>query len=1720
MRPKLSFSKMSQDLKERHDDLTPPPLARNEDEPEEEHFPKPMLDQPSIEKLHQQRQKCELKRLLKHTHPELKMLDEAVDDELAEVLGSQPGMTGGDKGYEGEVFSRRLLFENCALNTKESDYSSKMNMTDGLVHEGDVSKKSALFERHAESPCQERGKEMVHGDKSLGPIPDLYGGTEEEMVRIDVQASRRIFESQSVKTQKPQPEDRFIGKASKFRADNGPVKTQKHDLESSGTDAFFSSDEAFEDDLAGLSDSGRSAEMIATSADIFRNNPFISANVEKENSHLNKSKPQIPAADPSGTFEDHVKTNVKNRAHLFESMPFDQIRHQNKDDIETMVENIRETLNTLHGVKAISSDGLIIEVSETMMAKKAKFTLLQSGPEIDYDEVAEGGAQNFIVHLLPRSNLKPQITYLKEDREGNMDATVVAVPLHQHHFTSGQESEFKTANVAQVVEDILHQDNSLRRGVILQKDADNCAEVIVYSLYNYFDEKDIKRYTALEYDQPEREEIQIRKTETQTELRKGIVESTINCLLETPQDQSCSASLRPEITVKGNVKLFMSCIEKGDLDYLKSLQAEAETQQEPELPVDQTKDEQSTQFGNEEQDNQAQESLQEWVPVDVKRLRSMFSADQKENNSKQVIRENYAQTSSISHAHRGGSTFLGKSQSSAGYNDTTMYIQHPGHFDFDTVHQAEMVQVVNNIDEITNLQTAINNLQQVTMEAKTLHHASQNKEELPVPELLAEPMFSEVTDKENKNQKHKVCPVNSDQAEPETVVDSQEAQQEPSEQEEVIFEGKFQKALESLEKFNINVTRGDFKTAMVYTMSSRPQKEEEKKSFQGPGAAEFCPVLDDGKNLICSNQEDMASSKNVIDGPEQKREPREEDEVNFQRQFQEALDSLEKSNVNVTRGDFKTAMIYKTSSRDHFVQNLSSMTDSRSTQNFGTSAETLQQKREPEEEVNFQGKFQEALESLQKSHVNVSKGDFKTAMIYKGSSSLHREEEASFLESSTGVQKEPENVVQGPQHKCEQEKDEVYFQGKLQEALDSLGKCDINVTRGDFKTAMIYQNSSRLQNVEKEFAQKLNVEGTESRPSDNKPMQPIVDQQEFVEVPHQQREQDENEVVFHGKLQEAIDSLEKSNINVTRGDFKTAMIYNNSSRHNKTSAQTSVGEELSTVKMTPEEVTEPKGELQNQRGTLKKPATDEIKPSKPVIPPKPEHLKAKHGKNQSDATQKPNLRNVSYPVNMIQPEAEIVNQDSHGTINNQRDEINITAEVRISEEGSINDGPGETSDTHIDFREACQKFGGKTAVRNAPVKPKRVKIAQPEIVITKDDEVEQATAGPPLGGADTRGQTANKVEMREKRGRRETEDERRQRLSVHMDEIMRGNMTTAMEIIDNIRKQEELQNILSRVEEIEKDTSEADVSSMRSVFEEAPDWIVDSENHKERTATVENRKEKPLVMDEPQSKSSMAHIFGDLERASEEIMNLKEQTLARLMDIEESIKKALFSVSTLKSESDIAGLSCLFKESLGTIQGPPNYGNISKISIGSSKTQQAQESPITKANTAEKTAMSKRRRPSPPSSPAFISIQSAVRKQDKADAAPAECTLCPTCQKSPKLQEKFRTTKILTCNSPAQTRKGGQKQPNDDPLQPKRELSVLEVQTDPDGKSVIGTKMVTENFEHTDTLGNKFYLSKSSTVVTTQPQNTPSFAGHAFVSPAATYQVTYPEVRLPVNHKP
>lgn len=1312
-RTSFCSSKMAEDPQQTAEDGHPPVSGRQQPRNCSDSPFQPAMAQVVKGNLHQQRQKCELRRLLKHTHPELKRLDDVLDEELAEVLSSDTGGAAEESGYEGEVLSRRLLFENHA--TTDVSFAPRLPV--------------GRNENRQPAKCETQEESVKH--------------TEGEDGIIDVQATRKIFEGQSV-SELPLFENQR-GNAQKSKQESktgnlrnrndetlhlsGPLRPQSPDYEICGTDGSPSEDEP------SLRNQD-TEEKLKTSAALFNNNPFIAANIEKESTSHN-------ATGDSGEHGDCLTANVKKRAYLFESLPFDKIKHQNKDEAEVMVENIRYTLERLHHANVVHSDGSIIEVSETMIAKKAKFTLKDGRPMIKYDEVAEGGAQNFILQLVPRAHLKPRITYLKEDKKGSIEATIVNVGFHQ-------ETECKTAQLVQVVEDILHQDNSLRKGVIIQQDVEAWAEVIVYALYKYFDEDDVKSY----HPPQAREHKELQLESGAQELRNGEENA--------PKDQT-TAYIQPEITAKGNVKLFKTCIEKGDLEYLKAFHAESAMVESINNVVTQ-----GLELHPAQMDNQA--DMSEWVPVDVKKLKNLFSGDQSPNQPKEEEGQTRGQRSAgmltgqnMNRTSICGSGMISKQKikenSTATPSQTSTHLQTK---DNHVIHTAELVEVLADCDEISNLQLAINSLQQATNEAKTL--------------------------------------------------------------------------------------------------------QEKPKSH---------------------------------------------------------------------------------------VQEITRQTSD--------------------------------VEKLKLAHKNTE----------------------DYLRVTN-------NKTHAP-------------------------SCD-----------------------------RMGPEGHSGCASTSKTAAAAAEQ--------------EDEEVFEGKLQAALESLERSNINVTRGDFKAAMIYRNSPKSPQKAVDCST--QAPTKQIRPH--SNPKCDQgQHRKDTLRQGSAEKGRSAgpKPAIPPKPGHLKVKQDVQSTNK----GLVNELNSVANVEPGSAILQTNQHsegerhqvkGSIVSTEEEIengrqNLMVGEKKSQDSSVEESMTEVNKPAVRFHEESQKMEQKS-VKNPPKKPKRVKIAQL-------DQKSQSVSYPNIS-TDAEGQDTNetsvtqesKVKMREKKGRSETEAERRQRLSVHMDEIVKGNITAAMEIFDNLRKQEELESLLSCVEEVEKATSGVDVRSLRGIFENVPDWVVSSNRKKSNKIKEEKKQERtPLTTDSAGTKPCMEHVFGNLERASEEILNLKEQTLARLVDIEVAIKKALYSVSTLKSEADIAGLSSLLKESMGTDQSSPSSANISKISIGSCRakpvltweTPAEERGPLQGIQPASSGI---KHRASPSSSPAFVSIQSAARQVDQSQVLPPEAKICPTCQQSPKTEDKYLTTAILMCNG---ERRGQEESCHN----PKREVSVLEVQTDHEGNTITVT-------ERMDPFGNRVYSSSSSII--------------------------------------
>ncbi|XP_030017303.1 xin actin-binding repeat-containing protein 1 [Sphaeramia orbicularis] len=667
---------------------------------------------------------------------------------------------------------------------------------------------------------------------------------------------------------------------------------------------------------------------------------------------------------------------------------------------------------------------------------------------------------------------------------------------------------------------------------------------------------------------------------------------------------------------------------------------------------------------------------------------------------------------------------------------------------------------------------------------------------------------------------------------------------------------------------------------------------------------------------------------------------------------------------------------------------------------------------------------------------------------------------------------------------------EDIVRGNVQLALQSLEKSSVNVSKGDFKAAMIYRNSGRACSGRSKTVHKQCV---------------------VMSVPPS-------------------DTNLSPSISVTRDEHPSI------TTQNSTPVQNGNSKSSGSERVIPPPLPQNTSEKQDERPTLppkpqwtKSVVVEEQKipvSSSEVIPPNVKQRESVHMSFTDTSLQtthsKSSEAHETHNQQYCQEAVKDLNQTSQclETLSKNQDcrtnntgniskkvmvlntaevemERNVIQKINAAEEIQMcmkNYAEESKHEMNMSLQAALQNFerkGNETLNKRGPSLSKKVKVTNEPVSQTplrqkshsspanKQNKTDAQTSetNNPVDVCSTQQNnltekqenTEGKVVLREKKGK-ETEAERRQRLSVHKEEIMKGNVKAAMEIFENLRKREELKGILSQVEEIEGESSSAGDSSLKTLYKDVPDWVVTQSRNAKQSKTEEKKVEVESQDDDLESISSVETAFEDLEKASKDIIHLKQETLAKLLDIEEAIKKALYSVSNLKSEADIAGLSGLFDESLKSEQSFQPGNNIRKISIGSSKTKAGQTKQKTDMKTTadSKQAHSKPliRQSSSQSSPSFISIHSAARKPAE---KPSMSTFKPKTEgDSQCCHESTETSK--TPQSPTQ-----------------RKVSVLEVKTVPEKPAgIFGKKMVSETYEETDGFGNVFVSSVTSTVVTKQ----------------------------------
>ncbi|XP_054673404.1 xin actin-binding repeat-containing protein 1 isoform X2 [Grus americana] len=1684
-----------------------------------------------------------------------------------------------DTMSKANVKSCTMLFESqplYAIQDKEGGYHEVTSVQKEEIMKGDMKGARWLFETKPLDQIKKEEEVFV-----------IRAVTQEDIKKGDVQAARWRFETE--------PLDSFSG--GKMSVPRTVDDVQKGDVQSNKK--LFESQQVGQKKyvrMVSVSDVQRGD--VRTSTWLFENQPVDSlygdaergssiSTVQREDSQkgdvkrctwLFETQPMDTLKDPevtasAGAQEVIPRADVKSTTWLFESTPLDKFS-ASEGNIETELKErtMKETLEMLCTCQAIQHDGILIEANDMESVKMVKYQLSSPGaPDILKEEVVGGHLQRIMLQLLHRTNVEAQSVLVEEDREGKIKVSPLQL-LDQSEAVKGKED--LSGNVAKALQGLLSQDASIKKGMVLQETKSGSVKMTLYSLLFH---------------------------SVQQKVVKGDVKSTIGNLLASSQEQKTTATVKREDNERGNVQLFASCIEKGDLNYLKNLQQESEIQSLISSQAEQGEGESAPQvlqgakmhiLPNKEQIEKVVAESEPGAMEGAKKVFTCESMGKEGGLEREAVHAAGVTGTTVQCLGKPLPTVMGKEEIlSGGLKVTTKSIQRvadvskkaekeaasttslkepkammQGKFPTQvTAQRGEMARkqqssVTGEASQTqpeekalgSDLQTAMQSLRLATAEAKNIQHHVQSKLQ------------------RNREEVHMAC-----------------RQQAASTQGTVTLQSTVR------QQDSASTTQESTSTA-IRTATSRVQEASKthtsmsQKSITSHKKVSASEEVQGGQLLSQESQVVPSRDFSIKDGLYTATPVKTYINPFVESDYKEQ--SVQEERDVIIRGDVQTAI--------------------RALQSAAT------EQRLVEKEDVVRGNLKATLQSLEKSNVNVSRGDFKAAMIYRNAGQSYsvckKKNETQVVSNQTAV------VASGSQADND-------FPPPPSVAVMKAEHCPPSTKATREGALPLPTSKDEAPGCSAPLQTPLPaLPSLSCKPSDQSPAEkPRTSPKPEITAPLRKKPippPKPEHLLHEAHSASANNSTSRSTKPIPpplppkppglREISKpkppptelglSCMEVCEQSGHGEVQAkcctlETSVDKPVTVQGMSPER--------KLPRNTAKTPlqmAEERYKASK-----------GGQGKVESDSakTLKPIKNGVvtfeveqgmisgkaaaprRCPGEVVQRHIELCQDKngcssvSHPTCPGGAQTLNVPGQTEPSTSPvghtippKRGDDVAQNASSKVERESVSNSYGSWDRQRVMQQVNERRQMChsmsfhQQPINFEKQQQGSSGQLKCPDGDAETPGQEKPAVVMREK-PKRETEDERRKRLSVHKEEIMKGNVKEAMEIFENLRRQEQLQEILTRVKEFEEETSKVDVKALKSFFEKVPDWVVHQKDHQ---AKQQDRAE-TLAKEDTDSVSSVELVFEDLERASAEIIHLKEQTLARLLDIEEAIRKALYSVSSLKSESDIAGLSGLFKESLGNTQSSVSSSNIRKISIVSSKAKQegttletGEAAPVGGAKVAEKTEVTKaelevprlvQSRVSSPSSPSYISIESAARKtaeSPKTAHSPWDVT-SPDCLDTPGKKDAFAQDSFSSFNHPSagsaghdmtpfekrpepmQTKAGlssvkqhtlgnanhqisekercppdtskgschcGMKAGFSDycslnvpsPQNPRRQKSILELQTGPDGSKLYGaTRTVMEQYEEMDQFGNK--IITSSTTVTKQSETQTSSTCNAVSHP-------------------
>lgn len=1667
-----------------------------------------------------------------------------------------------DTMSKADVKSCTMLFESqplYAIQDKEGRYHEVTSVQKEEIMKGDMKGARWLFETRPLDQIKKEEEVFViravtqedikKGDVQTArwrfetePLDSFSGGklsvprTVDDVQKGDVQSNKQLFESQQVGQKK------YVRMVSVSDVQRGDVRTSTWLFENHPVDSLYG-------------DAERSSSMSTVQREDSQKGDVKRCTWLFETQPMDTLKDTEVTAS-TGTQEEIPHADVKSTTWLFESTPLDKFSaSEGTIEIERKERTMKETLETLCTCQAIQHDGILIEANDMESVKMVKYQLGSPGaPEILKEEIVGGHLQRIMLQLLHRTNVEAQSTLVEEDREGKIKVSPLQL-LDQSEANKGKED--LSGDVAKALQGLLSQDASIKKGMVLQETKSGSLKMTLYSLLFH---------------------------SVQQKVVKGDVKSTIGNLLASSQEQKAAATIKREDNEKGNVQLFASCIEKGDLSYLRNLQQESEIQSLISAQAEEGADGSSPRvvpganihvLPNKEQ---MEKVIAGGEPGAVEGAKKGFVCES-------TGREGVLERQAVHAAGVTGTTVqcLGKSLPTAmgkeevlsgGLKVTTKSIQRVADAskkaekeEATTAHWKEPKTMIQGMfpTQVTAQRAEVDGKQQSVVPGQASQ--TQTEEKALGTDLQAAMQSLRLATAEAKNIQHHV-------------------------------QSKFQRNREEVHTASRQQTVSSQGTMTLQsTVHQQDSSSTKQESSSTATRTTTTRVQEASKTHTSVSQKSIASHKKVSAS----------EEVQGGQLLSQEIQVVPSRDFSIKDGLY-TATPVKTYinpcvESDYKEQSVQEERDVGVRGDVQTAIRALQsaatEQRLVEKEDVVRGNLKATLQSLEKSNVNVSRGDFKAAMIYRNAGQSYsvckKKNETQLASNETAV------VASGSQADNDFPPPPPVAVMKAEHCPPSIkaareGALPLPTSKDEAP------GCSALLQTPPPAPPSLSCKPSDQSPAEKPRTPPKPD----TTAPPKKKP------VPPPKPEHLLHEAHSASSN------------NSTSRSTKPippplPPKPSGLREISKPRPCPTElglgcmaVHEQSGyeEVQakccNLETSVKKSVTVQgINPERkmPKYPAKTplqiaeERYKASkggQGKVEPDTagTSKP-MKNgvVGFEVKQgMMSDKAAAPRRCPGEVAQRQMELcreengcSSLSPPACPGRAKPQDVPGQTEPNTSPVGHNTPPKRGDGTAQNASSKVERESVSNSyglwdsQRVVQQVHERRQTSHSMsfhqqsmnsfeehqqgnsrqlkcPDREAETPAQEKPGVVMREKK-KRETEDERRKRLSVHKEEIMKGNVKEAMEIFENLRRQEQLQEILTRVREFEEETSKVDVKALKSFFEKVPEWVVRQKAKQQDKAEAKG---------DTDSAPSVDLVFEDLERASAEILHLKEQTLARIQDIEEAIKKAIYSVSSLKSESDIAGLSGLFKESLGSTQSSASSSNIRKISIVSSKARQedvmletGEAASVESAKVAEKTEAAKaelevprliQSRVSSPSSPSYITIESAARKPAESPRTVPSPQDGPSPDRldSPGKRDAFAQNSFSSYNHPSagsaghdtkplekrpdpvqtkaglssmkQQTLGNANHPSSDkekcsldtskdschcgvkgsfseyrslnvpsPQNPRRQKSILELQTGPDGSKLYGaTRTVMEQYEEMDQFGNK--IITSSTTVTKQSE--------------------------------